>query len=44
MKNNSNLIVYGIIYLIIIIGTLCIIDEEHKTDDIQKIQRVKGEN
>jgi len=44
MKDNSNLIVYGIIYLIVIIGTLCIIGEEHKADDIQKIQCVKGEN
>jgi len=42
MKNNSNLIIYGIIYLIIILGTLCIIGEEHKVDTMQKVHIVKG--
>jgi len=42
MKNNSNLIVYGAIYLIVILGTLCIIGEEHKVDTMQKVQIVKG--
>lgn len=39
--------VYGIIYLIIIIGAFCIIGEEPKidvTDKIIKVQVVKGEH
>ena len=43
MKNSTDLIMYGIIYLIIILVTFCIIGEEPKVDTIQKVKIVKGE-
>ena len=43
MKNSTDLIIYGIIYLIIILVTFCVIGEEPKVDTVQKVKIVKGE-
>ncbi len=42
MKNSTDFIVYGTIYLIVILATFCAIGEEPKVSSVQKVQIVKG--